>query len=134
MTSPLETYLDNLKPILNVVDEILLTPRSETCLQVPNLIGMVAIQLNWNEEQIKNNDPLIRAYVRQHPEWHITRGAHGGIMKRSEYQKKEDAKLAKEKATRELKASILAKYTAASKPTVVEPIITDDADRLDQDS
>jgi hypothetical protein len=69
--------------------------------------------LNWDEKQLREADPFVRKYVRSHPDWHVTRGAHGGIMRASEKQKKEAAKAAKELASKQMKDAIEAKAAAA---------------------
>jgi hypothetical protein len=73
-------------------------------------MGTVTIKMGWEGEEgektARANEPIIRDYVRNHPNWHVTRGAHGGIMRASEKQKKEEAKAAKEKAKAELTAAI----------------------------
>lgn len=117
MSNPIEAYLDNLKPILSVVDEILDNWKGDGCFQLPNLIGLVAVKFSWDEIQIRNHDPIIRSYIRQHPVWYVTRGAGGGIMRRSEYQKKEATKLAKEKAKADIKAALAIKLAQQSAST-----------------
>jgi hypothetical protein len=62
--------------------------------------------MDWQDKEgektARAKEPIIREYVRTHPDWHVTRGAHGGIMRASEKQKKEDTRLAKEKAKAEM--------------------------------
>ena len=112
MTDPVEIFLNEQKPMLKMVDEILDAWNGEGCYQVPTLVKTLAVNLNWNSDQARLNDPIIRAYLKNHPTWYVRRGANGGIMKRSEYQEKEAAKVAKEKAKQELKAKV-ALLTAA---------------------
>lgn len=83
------------------------------CLQFPSLLGTVAVKLNWNEKQLREGDAIVRFYVRRHPEWHVTRGAHGGIMRVSDRAKKESEKLAKQQERAKAKAAIEAKLGIA---------------------
>lgn len=102
----IESFLDGIAPTLLVVDEVLNEWNGEGCLQFPTLLGLISIKLNWNEKQTRANDPIIREFVRNHPNWYVTRGAHGGIMRSSERQKKLDAEVAKKKAKEEINAML----------------------------
>ena len=90
-----ESACDDLRPIFRATNEALSEWTGEGNLQFPKLLEMLALKLNWGEKQLREADVLVRWYVRRHPDWHVTRGAHGGIMRASEKQKKEAAKLAK---------------------------------------
>ena len=132
MTDHVDDFLAETKRILKVVDEILEAWSGEGCYQVPILLLNLATQLGWNDEEIRRNDPVVRLYLKKdHPLWYITRGAKGGIMRRSEHDKKEAAKLAKEKAKAEIKAKLLEKSIslATTNLTVVNTIVdlTDDS-------
>ena len=78
-------------------------------LQFPALLDSVAAKCNWDNETMRENDPIIRKYVRNHPNWYVTRGAGGGIMLRSERDKKEAALVAKQLAKKQLQEAIDAK-------------------------
>jgi hypothetical protein len=65
-------------------------------MQFPTLMGMLASRFSWDEKGIKDHDPVVRFYVRTHPDWCVTRGAHGGIMRAANKQKKQAAASAKE--------------------------------------
>lgn len=114
MSDPVETFLDSQRPMLKIVNEILDGWKGEGCFQIPQLLLSVGARLNWNSIQLRNNDPIVRAYLRDHPMWYVTRGAHGGIMPRAEHDKRETNKAAKEEAKRSLKATLEAKATQAS--------------------
>lgn len=105
--------IDDLLPIFQATDQALNEWTSEGNLQFPTLLTSLAVKLNWDEKQIREADPLVRMYVRRHPDWYVTRGAHGGIMRRSEKQKKEDAKNAAIAAKDLLKQQIEAKAATA---------------------
>lgn len=106
----IQSYLDSKVHMFQIVDEVLNDWTGEGCLQFPTLMGTVTIKMNWEGEEgeklARANEPIIRDYVRNHPNWYVTRGAHGGIMRASEKQKKEEALAAKKRAKAELAAAI----------------------------
>lgn len=112
MNDDIDTFLGDIRSLCDSTDVVLNEWNGEGNLQFPVLLGMMAVKLNWDEEQVRKNDPFIRAYVRQHSGWHVTRGAHGGIMRASEKQKKEAAVLAKDLAKKQVQAAIAAKTEA----------------------
>lgn len=110
--------LEDIYSIFLKTKETLNEWKEEGNLQVPILMQTLALKLNWNEKQLKDHDPLVRFYIKNHPNWEITRGAHGGIMRAEDKQKKEKVKLAKELAKVEMQALIdaeVAKKLAAAK-------------------
>jgi hypothetical protein len=129
MSDPVESFLNEQKIMLNLVGEILDGWNGDGCYQVPALVLAIANKLNWNSDQARRNDPIIRAYLKDHPIWYVTRGAHGGIMKRSEHEKKEAAKLAKETAKEKAKQEITLALAAKMAPP---PAI--DLDETEQDN
>lgn len=126
----IQSFLDNQVSYLLVVEEILNEWNGEGCLQFPNLMSTLIIKMDWQDKEgektARAKEPIIREYVRTHPDWHVTRGAHGGIMRASEKQKKEDARLAKEKAKAEviaaLEAEVARKKADASAQSTVIPV------------
>lgn len=126
MSDTLQTMLDKLTSLFKTTDEVLSDwsgSKSEGNLQFPVLLGMIAVKLNWDEKQLRENDPIVRYYVRNNPDWYVTRGAHGGIMRSTDKQNKEAAKQAKEAVKAQLQAVIDAKTSAN-----VSDVTTDDAD------
>jgi hypothetical protein len=117
-----DVFFDTLRPILTEVDNTLqelFDGKENICVQIPTLLGNIKLKMNWDDKQMRAKDPIIRDYLRQHPEWHVTRGAGGGIMRASEKQQREAAKLAKEKAKADVAAAIdaeVAKKAAATQP------------------
>lgn len=102
--------------ICDVTDTALsewLAKNEEGNLQFPVLLLSMAAKMNWDDKTMRENDPIVRKYVRNHPDWYVTRGAHGGIMKRSERDKKEQAKAAKELAKKQVQEAIEAKAAQA---------------------
>lgn len=128
MTDPVESFLNEQKNILKIVDEILDAWTGDGCYQVPTLLLNLASKLSWNADQMRRNDPIVRLYLKDHPLWFITRGAKGGIMRRAEHDKREAAKLAKEKAKAEIKAQLLEKSAAltASVSATTETVSDDE--------
>ncbi len=108
MSNPahIQSFLDNQIAMLLAVDEELNAWKGEGCLQFPILMGNITVKLGWDSETQRKKEPIIREYVRNHPDWYVTRGAHGGIMRRSEKEQKDAAKAAKEKAKAELNAAL----------------------------
>lgn len=106
-----QSTLDQLTEIFTATDAELSAWSGEGNLQFPALISTVAFRLGWNEEEIRKNDPLVRYYVRNHPEWHVTRGAHGGIQRKSEKDKKDATKAAQKVLKDQIKAAIDAKVS-----------------------
>jgi len=125
MNEVIRATLDRLSDIFTVTDEVLNEWKSEGNLQFPVLLGMIAVKMNWDEKQVREADPLIRFYIRNNPDWHVTRGAHGGIMRSSDKQKKDVAKSNKDLIKKQMQAIIDAKVAeAANKLTNgVEPTI-----------
>lgn len=105
----IDSTLENLRVLFQITNQALTEWTGEGNLQFPVLMGKIALAQNWDDKQVREADPFVRYYVRNHPDWHVTRGAHGGIMRRSEKQKKEAVKTAKENARLQVEAAIAAK-------------------------
>lgn len=67
--------------------------------------------MNWDEKAVRLNEPIVRWYVRNNKDWFVTRGAHGGIMRVTDKNKKLNAKVAKETAKADIKALIDSKVS-----------------------
>lgn len=85
----------------------------EANLQFPTLFMELATKFNWSEKNMRENDPFIRKYIRSHPKWHVRAGAHGGIMRKADWDKKNASKFAKELAKKQMAEAIEAKIAAA---------------------
>lgn len=136
MSKTVQTVIDKLAPLFKTTDEILTewsSGKSEGNLQFPVLLGMIAVKMNWDEKQLRENDPLVRFYVRNNPEWYVTRGAHGGIMRATDKQNKEAVKAAKEAVKAQLQAVINAK-TATNVSLDTTDVINTDVVDADVDS
>lgn len=139
MNRNIQRQIDKLIPVWNATDEILNDWKGDGCLQVPTLISMLAVKLNWDDEQMRKNDPFVRSYVKDHDDWHITRGAHGGIMKRAEKNKKDAALALKKAAKQQVEAAAKAKVAqklaeAAAVLAATSTPVTDDVTEDDDDT
>jgi hypothetical protein len=105
---------EKFESIAKATEEALNGWSGEGCLQFPTLLGLMAVKFNWDEQEVRKNDPLIRFFIREHDEWHVTRGAHGGIMRMSDKQKKEQARTAKSAAKEAARAAVEASTTAST--------------------
>lgn len=110
----IQNILSEVNKMFDAADEALNEWKGDGNLQFPVLLAMVALKLNWSEKQCRENDAVIRLYVRKHPDWEVTRGAHGGIMRAEEKQKKDAVKFAKELAKAQMQAAIEAKVEVTS--------------------
>ncbi len=113
MSDTIKNILDDLTSIFTATDSVLNNWTNEGNLQFPALLGMMAVKLNWDDKQMREADPIVRYYVRKHPDWYVTRGAHGGIMRASDKQKRDAAKVVKTSIKNDLKAQIEAKVASA---------------------
>lgn len=130
MSDVIQSVTNQLVVVFRATDEILNEWQGEGNLQFPNLMGMMAVKMNWNEKQVREADPIVRYYIRNNPDWHVTRGAHGGIMRASERHKKDQAKAAKEAIKQQMKATIEAKVAGNSAPSDSD---SDDMDELGEE-
>lgn len=119
--SVIQKVFDDLTPIFQATEQSLNDWNGKGNLQFPILLGMIAVRLNWDEKQVRENDPFVRKYVRNHPDWYVTRGAFGGIMKAEDKQKKEEDKAAKDLAKKQMKAAIEAKAAADAAAKINSP-------------
>lgn len=95
---------------------------SEDNLQFPHLVSLVGKSLSMDVTEHTEIDPIVRRYVRTHPEWRVSRGAKGGIMRLSVWQKKQGAKDALDAAKKAVKAQVEAKVkgSALAQPSTLD--------------
>ena len=117
MSDVIDTNLENIKAIWQATDQALSDWTGEGNLQFPVLLGMVAVRMQWDEKAVRDADPFVRYHVRNHPDWYVTRGAHGGIMRKSDKDKKEAVRLAKEVAKQQMKDALEAKAAGSASAT-----------------
>ena len=134
MNNNIQNTVDKLVPIFAAVDEVLGAWNGEGCYQFPMLIQALAIKLNWDDEATRKNDPIVRYYVRNHADWYVTRGAHGGIMRAEERQKKEQAKAAKKAAKEQMQAALEAKVAQAKAADSSTNLDSDNESDSEEDS
>ena len=102
-----QSFFDDLSPVLELVDRILTEEwDGEGCLQFPTLMGKVITALSWDTKATRATEPIIREFIRKHPTWCVTRGAHGGIMKRAKKEEKEALLAAKLQAKADMKRAL----------------------------
>lgn len=114
MSDNVKKAIEKFESIAKATEEALNGWSGEGCLQFPTLLGIMAVQFNWDEQEVRKNDPLVRFFIREHDDWHVTRGAHGGIMRMSDKQKKESARLAKTIAKEAARSVVESKETPAA--------------------
>jgi hypothetical protein len=128
MNDKIEEVINEMRPIFAATESALqewaVNPKSG-CVSLPILTGMVAVRLNWNETEVRENEPIIRAYVKKNSDWFITRGANGGIMPITRKQEKDAALVAKAAAKAKVAAE-MAKVAAIVEEKLVEE--SDDED------
>lgn len=114
MSDIIDNNLKKIKDIWQATDQALSEWSGDGNLQFPVLLGMIVVRMQWDEKAVRDADPFVRFHVRNHPDWYVTRGAHGGIMRNADRQKKEAAKLAKDLAKQQMKDALEAKAANAS--------------------
>lgn len=118
MNDSIETFLNTVvKPTCEATEQALSEYTGEGNLQFPALVEMIALKYNWSEKDVRDRDPIIRSYVRKHKDWHVTRGAHGGIMRAAAKQAKDAAKNVKDVAKQQMRDAIEAKTAAQNAQT-----------------
>ncbi len=116
MSDVIDNNLEKIRAIWQATDEALAEWTGEGNLQIPVLLGMIAVRQQWDEEAVRHADPFVRFHVRNHPDWHVTRGAKGGIMRKADKDKKEATRLAKELVKQQMKDALEAKAANAANP------------------
>lgn len=109
MHSHIQTCMDFNLSVFTATETALGEYTKEENLQFPKLVSMVAKRLSMDVLAIAEIDPIVRRYVRTHPEWRVSRGAQGGIMRLSVWQKKQGAKADLEAAKKAVLAQVEAK-------------------------
>jgi hypothetical protein len=128
-----EEVLKEFGEIFDAADEVLSEWKSEQKIKFPELMGMLAVRMNMTDKRARQLEGVVRYYVRNHPDWYMIQGANGGIMPRSQYQKKQDDKLSKLMAKQQLKTAIETKVAAVNnKPVNVVTNVVDDSDEVEE--
>lgn len=133
MNRNIQTQIDRLMPLWTATDEILGDWKGEGCLQLPSLMLQLAVKLNWNDKQVRENDPFVRAYLRNHEDWHVTRGAGGGIMRRSDKDKKDAERAAKDLARKQVEEDIALKAQKLYAAQAAATLAVDTVDEVEAD-
>jgi len=109
MSEAIKLVLEDLESVFSVTESILEEYDSNIRLQVPVLVEMVATKLKLDEKQKRLYDPVIRLFLKKHPDWNISTGAKGGIERVSDKLNRENNKKQKAVVKSQLKAQIEAK-------------------------
>jgi hypothetical protein len=109
MSDTIDNNLETLRVLFEKVDQVLDDWKGKGNLQVPILLGMMAVRFNWNEKEVREYDPFVRFHIHNHSSWIVIRGAGGGIMRMSEKQKKESILMEKFLAKQQIASAIDAK-------------------------
>jgi len=112
MSDSIKIFLDKLEPVIDAVETELNEWKENKNLQVPLLLNNLASKLNWDDKKVRQMDSVIRLYIHDHSDWHITRGAGGGIQRKSLKEKKDLEKLAKDAAKLEVRKMLDDKLAA----------------------
>lgn len=116
MSDTIDSNLEKIRAVWQATDEALAEWTGEGNLQIPVLLGMIAVRQQWDEKAVRDADPFVRFHVRNHPDWHVTRGAKGGIMRKADKDKKESLLRAKELVKQQMKDALEAKAANAGSP------------------
>lgn len=106
MTTTTQKVFDQLSVIFAATEEVLTEWTGEGNLQFPALMASLSTKLAWTDRQVRENDPIVRFYVRNSEDWCITRGARGGITRTADKLKKLEALSAKEALKKQMKQKI----------------------------
>jgi hypothetical protein len=109
MKDDIKNTLRDMQEILEKTEEVLSEWTSDGNLQFPSLLASLGLKMSLTDHQLREADAVVRIYIRRHSEYHVTRGAKGGIMRVSDKQKKEEEKSVKEAAKKLFKEQLEAK-------------------------
>lgn len=98
-------------------------------LQFPKLLTFIVARLKADPKTASEIDPFMRSYVRDNPDYYVSRGAKGGIMLRSVANARLAKKAEIEDAKADLKAQIDAKVKSkAAAPAVPAVVVGDEVE------
>jgi hypothetical protein len=92
-------------------------------LQSPELVKMVVVKMGLSFDTVKEVDPYVRAYVKNHPVYVSSRGRNGGITLKDKKMSKNKDKAARAAAKEEAKEIVETRLLESSKDetsTIVE--------------
>lgn len=123
MNENIDNVIQQIIPIWKATEDVLEQWTSEGNLQFPELLEKLTANQNWTDKQLREYDPLIRFYVRRHPNFHVTRGAHGGIMRKSDKDKKDLAKNLKESLKKQMQEELVQRVAEMSAKLLAKPTL-----------
>jgi hypothetical protein len=121
----IQAYWASYTPIFTFIDAILGNWKDEGCYKLPILLEQLTEEFQWTEEQFLAKDPVVRDYLRNHPVYYVRRGAHGGIGRRAEKNKKDQQLEARKQAKAEVLAAIEAELARKQATASANSTLTD---------
>jgi len=88
-------------------------------LQSPELVKMVVVKIGLSFDTVKEVDPYVRAYVKNHPVFVSSRGRNGGITLKDKKMSKTKDKVARAAAKEEAKEIVETRLLESSKDETV---------------
>lgn len=117
--SRIPNILDKVSVIFEATNDVLnewkLSRQGDVCYKIPELVAQLAVKLNWNDKEVRENDALVRFFLRNNPDLFVTRGARGGVKFIEDQQARQAAQSSKTALKAQLKAKIEA--SAVGVPT-----------------
>ncbi len=123
MNENVKNYLGFCQEVSEATEQALVEhfAKSEENLQFPTLVTAVSGIINCDSKIFGDVDQHVRQYVRRHPDYHVSRGAKGGIMLKAIYEKRLAGKAATEAAKKVIAAQVEAKVAAMT--PAVTPVV-----------
>lgn len=112
MSESVKVVIEKLNAMFVVADQVLTEwDYNSGNLQFSTLLSIMSSKLNWSDKDKTESDAVVRYYIRNNPNYYVTRGAHGGIMSADVKGKKDQAKQVKEQLKSQMKSMIESKVS-----------------------
>ena len=119
-----QNAVDKAMDLWKFVDEALSEYTGTDNLQLPTLMEILMAKMGLDVKQFRKLDALVRFYISEdHPDWVSRRGAHGGVMRRADVQKKAQDILNKMLEKNKLKAVIEAKVSSGASSSLEKALV-----------
>lgn len=120
MKDSVKNYLSFCQEVAEATEQALVDyfAKSSENLQFPTLVTTVSTLIKCDVKTVGDVDQQVRQYVRRHDDYHVSRGAKGGIMPRASYDKRQAAK-------KQILAQVDAKVAAATAPVSTDNLADD---------
>lgn len=123
------TALQKIEQLFTQTDEAL-SELHDASLFFPNLMEFMATKFQWNVKELREYEPVIRFYVRNHNDYEIKAGIKGGIKKRTEKSVKVKTKPKYSSVAMEQVQAALNAKLASKTFTDLKEELSDDLDDL----